>query len=182
MAQDAINPWAVFRFALGYPDERRMTALRQLCPETPGDLEQLRSQYIELFEAGLPHPRYPLLEGYYLLNRPVGEVVLENKLFFQHFGLRIEPQAAPDHLLTQLEFLSWLDHCIAAGNPQADVLERARKDFVERHLAHWVPKVARSLENQGANCYASVFTLLAAQVEEILQDTSGSGSSSGTVK
>ena len=170
MVQDAINPWAVFRFALGYPDERRQEVLREWCPETPEDLEELRSRYIELFEAGLPHPSCPLLEGYYLLNRPAGEVVLENKLFFQHFGLRIESQASPDHLLTQLEFLSWLEHCSAAGNPETESLERARKDFVERHLAHWVAKAARSLANQAAGCYAAVFASLATHVGEVIQD------------
>ena len=168
MVQDTVNPWATFRFALAYPDQRHLEIFREYCDPAP-TLEELRSKYIDLFEAGLPHPKCPLLEGYYLLNRPTGEVVLENKLFFQHFGLRMESKAAPDHLLTQLEFLSWLEHCIAAGNPERESLERARQDFIERHLSHWVPKAARSLAKQGVECYAAVFESLAAQIEESLK-------------
>ena len=169
MVQDAINPWATFRFALGYPDQRHLEMFWELFDGAPASLEELRSEYIDLFEAGLPHPKCPLLESYYLLNRPAGEVVLENKLFFQHFGLRMEPKAAPDHLLTQLEFLSWLDHCIAAGNPETESLKRARRDFVERHLAHWIPRAARSLTSP---CYAAVFALLAAHVSATSQPPS----------
>jgi DMSO reductase family type II enzyme chaperone len=181
MVQDAVNPWAVYRFALGYPDERRVDILRTLCPETSASLEELRSQYIELFEAGLPHPRCPLLEGYYLLNRPAGEVVLENKLFFEHFGLRLQSQAAPDHLLTQLEFLSWLEHCIAVGNPETESLERARKEFVQRHLAHWVSKAARSLANQATSCYAAVFASLATHVDEVIHNATHQKSRPGSL-
>jgi len=167
MVQDAISPWATFRFALGYPDERHFERFRELFDETPATLEELRSLYIELFEAGLPQPRWPLLEGHYLLNRPVGEVVLENKLFFQHFGLRTASKAAPDHLLTQLEFLAWLDHCADSGNADLESIERARRDFVQRHLAHWVPKVARSLRQRQIPAYGEIFESLAEQIASI---------------
>ena len=76
MVQDAINPWATFRFALAYPSERHLELFQAQFEGSPATLEELRAQYIDLFEAGLPHPRCPLLEGYYLLNRPAGEVVL----------------------------------------------------------------------------------------------------------
>lgn len=168
MVQDAINPWAAFRFALAYPDQRHLDVFREQFDGTLSSLEELRSRYIDLFEAGLPHPKCPLLEGYYLLNRPAGEVVLENKLFFQHFGLRMESKAAPDHLHTQLEFLSWIEHCLAVGNPEPESLERARNDFVVRHLAHWVPKAAQSLANRGEGAYAAIFKSLAAHVEDVL--------------
>ena len=125
MAQDALNPYATFRFALAYPDERHLEMFRRLSEETPETLEELRSLYLRLFEAGLPYPQCPLLESHYVLNRPATEVVLENKLFYKHFGLQVESKAAPDHLLTQLEFLGWLEHCLAAGNPDRESLEKA---------------------------------------------------------
>jgi len=167
MAQDAVSPWATLRFALSYPDERHLGRFRELFLNTPGTLEELRSLYIQLFEAGLPQPRWPLLEGHYLLNRPVGEVVLENKLFFQHFGLRTTSKVAPDHLLTQLEFLTWLDHCTNVGNPDGESIECARRDFVQRHLAHWVPNVARALDEQGIPVYSEIFGALAEQIEVV---------------
>jgi DMSO reductase family type II enzyme chaperone len=160
MVQDTVNSWALFRFALSYPDERHLHVLKESFSDVPDTLEDLRALYIDLFEAGLPGPKCPLLESYYILNRPPGEILLENKLFYQHFGLKLETQAAPDHLLTQLEFLSWLEHAIAAGNPDADSLERARRDFISRHIAHWIPRAAGSLAGQNGRCYAGIFEAL----------------------
>jgi len=164
MVQDTVNPWATLRFALAYPDERQFERFQEMFDDAPATLEDLQALYIDLFEAGLPHPKCPLIEGYYLLNRPAGEVVLENKLFFQHFGLQMQSQASPDHLLSQLEFLSWIEHCLECGNPDRASLERARSEFVARHLAHWVPKAAESLHRQGVPCYAQVFSMLAKQL------------------
>jgi nitrate reductase assembly molybdenum cofactor insertion protein NarJ len=167
MVQDAVNTWATLRFALSYPDERHLERFRELFDDSPETLEELRALYIDLFEAGLPHPKCPLIEGYYLLNRPAGEVVLENKLYYKHFGLETPAQASPDHLLTQLEFLCWLDYCIDSGNPDRESLVRARSEFVERHLAHWVAGAAASLKKQSVRCYAPVFALLADQVQNL---------------
>ena len=128
----------------------------------------MRALYIDLFEAGLPQPRCPLLESAWLLNRPAGEVVLENKLYYQAFGLEIDGRAAPDHLLTQLEFLAWLDHCDAAGNADPQSLERGRSQFLERHMAHWVRSLARLAENSGGACYTELLEALAAEVESAL--------------
>ncbi len=168
MVSSAVNPWAVFRFALGYPDERHVERFRDLCDAAPGTLEELRALYIELFEAGLPQPKCPLLESAWLLNRPAGEVVLENKLFYQAFGLDIDGRAAPDHLLTQLEFLAWLDHCEAAGNQDAASVRRARSEFLERHVSHWVGSLAHLAETAGAGCYTDILEALARQVESAL--------------
>src|ERR1035441_1023735 len=70
----------VFRFGLSYPDERHLERFAELCDNVPGTLQELRSRYIDLFEAGMPQSRCPLLESAWLLNRPAGDVVLENKL------------------------------------------------------------------------------------------------------
>jgi nitrate reductase assembly molybdenum cofactor insertion protein NarJ len=168
MVSSTVNTWAVFRFALGYPDERHMERLADLCETVPGTLADLRSLYIDLFEAGLPQPRCPLLESAWLLNRPAGDVVLENQLYYQSFGLEIDGRAAPDHLLTQLEFLAWLDHCEAAGNSGPESLQRRAGRVPgtapgslgrqSGHLAH----------NSDAGCYAELLEALAREVESAL--------------
>lgn len=163
MVQDtlsSLNLYALFRFALGYPDERHLGFFRSLSDSTPETLEELRSLYVALFEAGLPHPRCPLLESHYVPNRPATEVVLENKLFYRHFGLQVESKAAPDHLLTQLEFLSWIEHCLASGNPDRESLENARRDFLVRHVSHWIPRAASLLSHSGGACYRDLFEAL----------------------
>jgi len=168
MVSGTVNTWAVFRFALSYPDERHLERFAGLCDAAPGTLDELRSLYIDLFEAGLPQPRCPLLESAWLLNRPAGDVVLENKLYYQTFGLEIDSRAAPDHLLTQLEFLAWLDHCEAAGNGDPESVRRARSEFLERHLSHWVGSLAHLAGNSGADCYAGLLEALAREVESAL--------------
>ena len=168
MVSSTVNTWAVFRFALGYPDERHLERFAELCETVPDTLAELRSLYIDLFEAGLPQPRCPLLESAWLLNRPAGDVVLENKLYYQTFGLEIDGRAAPDHLLTQLEFLAWLDHCEAAGNADVESVQRARAEFLERHLSHWVGSLAHLSENSGGGCYAELLEALAREVESAL--------------
>ena len=161
MVPDELNVWATFRYSLGYPDEERLARFREVFAHMPATLEDLRALYISLFEAGTPQPQCPLLESAYVMNRPPGEIVLENKLFYQHFGLNVESRAAPDHLLTQLEFLAWLDHCLAEGNPDAESLARARAEFVERHLTHWLPRAAKLAESGGP--YAELLTALAGE-------------------
>ena len=168
MVSSTVNTWAVFRFALAYPDERHLKRFAGLCETVPATLEDLRALYIDLFEAGLPQPRCPLLESAWLLNKPAGDVVLENKLYYQNFGLEIDGRAAPDHLLTQLEFLAWLDHCEAAGNLDLESVKRARADFLERHLAHWVGSLAHLSENANGGCYAELLEALARAVESEL--------------
>ena len=138
---------------------------------TSGTLAELRSLYIDLFEAGLPQPRCPLLESAWLLNRPAGDVVLENKLYYQNFGLEIDGRAAPDSLLTQLEFLAWLDYCESAGNLDVESVKRARAEFLERHLSHWVGSLAHLSENAGGGCYAELLEALAREVEAALAGT-----------
>jgi nitrate reductase assembly molybdenum cofactor insertion protein NarJ len=109
-----------------------------------------------------------ITESAWLLNRPAGDVVLENKLYYQNFGLKIDGRAAPDHLLTQLEFLAWLDHCEAAGNADLESIKRARTEFLERHLSHWVGSLAHVSENAGGGCYAELLEALAREVEAAL--------------
>ena len=163
MVPDELNVWATARYALGYPDEERHTRFQALFEDVPGSLEELRALYIRLFEAGTPQPLCPLLESAYVLTRPPGEIVLENKLFYQHFGLNVETRTAPDHLFTQLEFLAWIEHCLEEGNPDPESLVRARSEFAQRHLAHWLPKATHLAEAANGGLYSE---LLAAILSE----------------
>ena len=55
----------------------------------------------------------------------------------------------PDHLSTELEFLAWLCMREQAAEQQggdADVFRRAARDFLDRHVAAWVPEFRQRLE------------------------------------
>jgi DMSO reductase family type II enzyme chaperone len=169
MVSDTLNRWAIFRYALSYPGDGHRERLAALFAKAPATVEDLRALYIQLFEAGLPQPKCPLLESAYAVNRSSGEIVLENKMFYQNFGLTLDSGAAPDHLLTQLEFLAWLDHCIAAGNPEQESLERARREFLERHVANWLPAASRLIRRHTDCCYADLLGALAKEVKTALR-------------
>jgi len=168
MVPDELNVWATFRYSLGYPDAERHARFQAVFDSVPATLEDLHALHIRLFEAGAPQPQCPLLESAYVLTRPPGDVVLENKLFYQHFGLKVETRAAPDHLLTQLEFLAWLDHCLAEGNPDTESLVRARREFTERHLAHWLPKAATLAEQVSGGLYAELLSALDSETGRVV--------------
>lgn len=51
MVSSTVNTWAVFRFALGYPDKRHLERFADVCETVPDTLAELRSLYIDLFEA-----------------------------------------------------------------------------------------------------------------------------------
>src|SRR5262249_42279575 len=157
---EGLNIYAMFRFALSYPDDRHMNFFERTLDHTPKTLEELRALYITLFEAGLPHPHCPLLESYYQQSRPATEIVLENKLFYKHFGLQLQSAAAPDHLLTQLEFLSWIEHSITARNRDRQSLENAKRDFLRRHVNHWIPGAASIVRQANGACYTELFEAL----------------------
>jgi TorA maturation chaperone TorD len=86
--------------------------------------------------------------------------VLENKLFYKHFGLEIRSNAAPDHLLTQLEFLSWLEYRAACAPDPA--VDRARDDFLNRRLRPWIGKAVSLAERAESGCYSETLRELAA--------------------
>jgi len=167
MVPDELNVWATLRYAFGYPDKDHHSRFQALFEDVPASLEDLRALYIRLFEAGTPQPACPLLESAYVLTRPPGEIVLENKLFYQHFGLKLESRAAPDHLLTQLEFLAWIDHCLEEGNRDSESLIRARGEFAERHLAHWLPKATQLAEAAKGCLYAGLLAAILSEAARV---------------
>jgi nitrate reductase assembly molybdenum cofactor insertion protein NarJ len=159
MAHDSINRFAAIRHALSYPDESHLALFRSFDEAAPDSLEELRALYVSLFEAGLPHPHCPMIESFYVTSRPAGEVVLENKLFYKHFGLELSSQVPADHLLAQLEFLAWLEHCRESGNEASLDIADAQREFTERHLKH-LPRAASLARAAGGACYAAVLAML----------------------
>ena len=157
-----LNVYSVFRFALGYPDVQHLEHFRRCGFKVPETLEDLHAIYLLTFEAGLPHPRCPLLESHYVRTKSAPQTVLENKMFYKNFGLEVKSQAPPDHLLTQLEFLAWLTHCIATGNSEAESLTRAREEFLALHVRNWLPAAVR-LARRGGTCYGELLRMVAAE-------------------
>jgi len=125
--------------------------------------QQYEAAYIALFDVGIPEPPVPLLESHYHKAVPAQQTVLENTDFYRVLGLQPEASvAAPDHLLTQLEFLASVrylqDNCGAEAERQS--LSRLESDFLERHLLSWIPSVLAQLEELGPPVFPLFFALL----------------------
>jgi len=86
--------------------------------------------------------------------------------FYEYFGLRIQPGDHPDHLCAELEFMHYMAFkeaaALAHADPVADV-RRAQRDFLDRHLCRWLPRIRSRL--QSARDLPS-FYLFAAELAE----------------
>jgi DMSO reductase family type II enzyme chaperone len=140
-----------------HPELEHGIAWPDLADTDGGDA--LAVEYTRLFDvAGSGGPLCPLHGGGY---RPDSRMQLLQELvrFYNHFGLTTEAAPArelPDHLVTQLEFLHYLSHQETERldhGEGADDCRRARRDFLDRHLAPWLPRLAQRLAQQQAMPY-----------------------------
>ncbi len=179
---ETLNLIDFFRFALKYPGAEQFDVFRKpqfaeglremwhdLLPdaaspefEAPAALEDLEADYAGLFDVGAPHPPCPLVESHYVKNAPVSSVLLENKLFFLHFGFDHKDGGdSPDHLLAQLEFLACLDYLLeTAPESEREALELGRREYLERHVLHWLPKAVQELDKTSPTVYHPLLRLL----------------------
>ena len=128
-------------------------ALRTAVAGVPADYVEFQSEYIRLFDVGMPRPPCPLYGGLHLGSRRA--VMQEVTRFYNHFGLSLggESRELPDHITTELEFMHFLtfrDVTALQGGQDREPCLRAQRDFLQRHLARWVPKVRMQAEQQGA--------------------------------
>jgi len=124
--------------------------VRQRLGEAAGHRE-FQSEYIRLFDVGTPRPPCPLYGGEYKKGR---KGVMEELIrFYNYFGLHPSPRSRdmPDHITIELEFMHFvIFREVAALHHQQDRTSylRAERDFLERHLCAWVPRLAERLQRQ----------------------------------
>jgi putative dimethyl sulfoxide reductase chaperone len=114
---------------------------------------EFESEYIRLFDVGAAGPPCPLYGGVYGGDRM--KVMEEATRFYNFFQLRLSPRMheLPDHITTELEFLHYLTfreaEALQGGLDPASLL-RAERDFLQRHLCRWVPRLLDKLAKQNA--------------------------------
>lgn len=130
------------------------------------DARTLGQAHTALFDAITGRPRVALLEARHEGAMPEQQLWEELLRFYRYFGLDFSAGAArerPDHLLTELEFMHYLAF-LEAGAPPAttESLRRAQADFLERHLARWLPALREALAGDaGAAPYDTLLDALA---------------------
>ena len=71
--------------------------------------------------------------------------------FYNFFGLRLAEGQLPDHITVELEFMQYLASMEAeslANQGDHESYRRAQSDFLERHLARWLPVLREKLQRQ----------------------------------
>ena len=134
--------------------------------DVPADYVEFQSEYVRLFDVGVPRPPCPLFGGLYLGSRRA--VMEEVTRFYHHFGLSLggDSREMPDHITTELEFMHFLTfEEVSALQRKKDrgPYVRAERDFLQRHPARWVPQArARAGKQRAAPFFLGLLDLLEA--------------------
>lgn len=133
-------------------------------PAFEGGSEELEATYLQMFELGRDGiGPYALREGGHInfdLKEDLAEIrdgqpsLLEDLLrFYHYFGLRLSEDPAqklpPDHLVCQLEMLSHLSLLESRSGLTDEIASGyrdAQRDFLQRHVTAWLPKVHHKLK------------------------------------
>jgi DMSO reductase family type II enzyme chaperone len=180
---DETDLYRFFAFAFGTPDPDRHHWLsapgvqkslailwhRLECEgEFPGfewfpNYPAYEAAYIALFDVGVPEPPVPLFESAHDKSRPAQELVLEATYFYDVIELRVNPAVStPDHLLTQLEFLSAVTYAREHAATETKVLDlnRLEREFLERHMLNWTDLAYKKLRECPMPAFPVLFCLL----------------------
>lgn len=133
--------------------------------DTGPDADTLETEYIRIFDVGMGSgPPCSLYCGSWRGDRLA--VMEECLRFYQHFGLGLpEPRPElPDHLTVAMEFMHYLAfrqiESARAGRPTGDYV-RAQRDFLERQVLSWFPRMAAKLASQSPPAFYSALTRFA---------------------
>lgn len=133
------------------------------------DQETLEADYLAAFEIGRNGSAVPLFEGMH--RREMGrEGILEGLLrFYEFFDIKLSEtdREYPDHLVTELEFLSWLcqqEQAAVQSGRDGSPFVRAARDFLDRHLAAWAPAFCQRLGTTD-----TVYAQYASILEELVE-------------
>lgn len=119
---------------------------------TPMDAREMGRLYTSLFEAISGKPRVSLLEQRHEGAPPEQQLWEELLRFYRYFGLDFSTDGArerPDHLQVELEFMHYLSFLEAGAGDEHPGLRRGQQDFLERHLARWLPGLRVALLDTG---------------------------------
>lgn len=144
----ASGEWSSQMFALAQHLPFALSALTEMSPGEPPTEELLQRAYVSIFEVGPGQPYCPLYEG----SHRSGRMKLMEDLvrFYEHFGLITQTGDHPDHLSAELEFMHYMAFKEAAALARSDLvhdLQRAQRDFLDRHLCKWLPRVRERLRS-----------------------------------
>ncbi len=154
-----------FKDGFSYPNKEVYNSLKnpQLKKVIKGDalsfleglppLDNLQVIYTTYFDVVFGGKGCHLREGEYLKNKmSMSKLLLECKGFYKNFGLYLQPNELPDSLEIELEFMYYLTNLLVENFGKDDSENKikkilmAQKDFLERHLVHFVSSLKECLK------------------------------------
>lgn len=128
--------------------------------------EELESAYLSAFETNMPEPSLSLYEGSHHLQGNKPGLLLELKGFYRTFGLSMADSEndLEDALTAELEFMQFLTAKQAQAEEGAldkSPYLRAQRDFLQRHLAVWLPALQAEAEGKLKHAFYRALTVLA---------------------
>lgn len=126
--------------------------------------EEQEAEYLRVFETDLPKPPLSLYETSYSAGTSRAQLLLELNAFYRHFGLSIDStfRELEDSLTAELEFMQFLaakEWKASNGELRAEPYQLAQRDFLDRHLARWLPKMAEAASNCPSGFYRALATV-----------------------
>jgi DMSO reductase family type II enzyme chaperone len=128
--------------------------------------QEMEALYICSFETNTPSPSVSLYEGSYLASGDKPSLLLELKSFYRNFGLAMAEMnnELEDALTAELEFMQFLSAKQAVA--ETGVLDRlpylrAQRDFLQRHLADWLPAMKSEINNKLKSPFFTILATLA---------------------
>ena len=112
--------------------------------------DDFEAEFVRVFDAGPGGPPCPLYEGKYAADRKVNMEDLVR--FYNNFGLSVAEapeRELPDHITAELEFIHYLafkEVLALQRNENPAPYCYAETDFLERHLAKWLPQLLEKTE------------------------------------
>ena len=146
----------------------------------PADFADFEADYIHLFQMGRRGKPTVSLNAadHKEINQEQGrpEFLLLYTGWYKHFGLRINQDSGanelPDHLVCQLEFMSWLAHLENAKREEPELhrgYQSAQRDFLKRHLQPFAEVLVAELQHRADQPRVNPFYLsLAANMLEVI--------------
>lgn len=113
------------------------------------DYPEFNSEFMRLFEVGTVRPPVSLKESQYI----PGQTTIYEELirFYNFFDLSAAKAGElPDHLRIELDFMHFLTFKEAErlhNGMDPGSFVNAERDFLQRHLARWVPLLHQKVEN-----------------------------------
>lgn len=123
--------------------------------EPGAPFKEFQVEFISLFEIGTTEPPCPLYEGVYPGMGPRKKVMEEVLRFYNFFdlGLSQERRELPDHITAELEFMHFLSfketEAIEKSLDRGSYI-RAQRDFLQRHLSQWLPKLHKRVKEKAS--------------------------------